>query len=180
MSLGICRQQRPRSACAYAQSDQDLHYSLTESMDTIECINREQMPGWDFKHTRDESESVHLIVFTDTFLLDAAHITGMSAVMHQCTFAWIWHARLNKKNGKHACFHIAMWEITVFFSSFGKTFFAWCFILSRKIYLWLTMSYQKKICLFCSCTLFWNIYHRINFTAKSGHDPCSFYSKVEF
>ena len=27
--------------------------------DTIECINGEQMPGWDFAHAWDESESVH-------------------------------------------------------------------------------------------------------------------------
>ena len=27
------------------QSDQGLHCLLTESLDTIECFNREQMPG---------------------------------------------------------------------------------------------------------------------------------------
>ena len=32
LSSGICGQQRPRSACAFAQSDQGLHCSLTESL----------------------------------------------------------------------------------------------------------------------------------------------------
>ena len=41
VSSGICGQRRPRSACASAQSDQGLWYPLTESLDTIECIN-----GW--------------------------------------------------------------------------------------------------------------------------------------
>ena len=41
----ICGQRRPRSACASAQSDQDLHCLLTESLDTAECIDGEQMPG---------------------------------------------------------------------------------------------------------------------------------------
>ena len=38
-SLGICRQQRPRSAWAFVQSDQDLHYLQTESLDIyrMEC-----------------------------------------------------------------------------------------------------------------------------------------------
>ena len=42
---GICGQRRPRSACASAQSDQGHRCPQTESLDTIECINGEQMPG---------------------------------------------------------------------------------------------------------------------------------------
>ena len=61
VSSGICRQWRPRSACASAQSDQGLHCPLTESLDTIKCINGKQMPGWDFAHEWDESESVHFV-----------------------------------------------------------------------------------------------------------------------
>ena len=38
VSSGICGQQRPRSACASAQSDQGLHCRLTESLDTIDTI----------------------------------------------------------------------------------------------------------------------------------------------
>ena len=52
---GICGQRRPRSACASAQSDQGLRCPLTESLDTIECMNGEQMPGWNFTHVRYES-----------------------------------------------------------------------------------------------------------------------------
>ena len=59
VSAGICGQQRPRSACAYAQSDQGLCCPLTESLDKIKCINGDQMPGCDFAHTSDKSESVH-------------------------------------------------------------------------------------------------------------------------
>ena len=55
VSSGICGQRRPGSACASAQSDQGLCCPLTESLDTVECINGEQMPGWDFVHARDES-----------------------------------------------------------------------------------------------------------------------------
>ena len=42
MFLGIYGQQRPKSACAFAQPDQGIHYPLRESFDTIECINAKQ------------------------------------------------------------------------------------------------------------------------------------------
>ena len=58
MFSGIYGQRRPRSACASAQSDLGLRCPLIESLYTIECINGEQMPGWDFAHARDESESI--------------------------------------------------------------------------------------------------------------------------
>ena len=50
VSLGICGQRRPRSACAYAQSDQGLRSPQTEALDTkknifSECFDKEQMPG---------------------------------------------------------------------------------------------------------------------------------------
>ena len=48
MTLGICRQQRPRSACPYVLSDQGFHCPLTETLDTTECINVEQMLGFFF------------------------------------------------------------------------------------------------------------------------------------
>ena len=37
---------------------------------------------------------------------------------------------------------------TVLSTSFGKTFYAWCFILNENIFFWLTVSYQKTICHF--------------------------------
>ena len=48
MSLGIYGQQRPRSTCADAQSDQGLHCLQTESLDTVEWMNGEQKTGWYF------------------------------------------------------------------------------------------------------------------------------------
>ena len=42
MPLGICRQQRPRSACMSLQSDQGLPCLLTESLDATECMNGQQ------------------------------------------------------------------------------------------------------------------------------------------
>ena len=39
------RQRRRRSDCAFVQSDLGLHCPLTESLDAIECINGEKMPG---------------------------------------------------------------------------------------------------------------------------------------
>ena len=43
VTLGICRQRRPRLACASAQSNQGLCCPQTEIFDPIECINGEQM-----------------------------------------------------------------------------------------------------------------------------------------
>ena len=48
ISSGTCGQWWPRSACAFAQSDQGLHCPLTESLDITECMNWEQRPGWYF------------------------------------------------------------------------------------------------------------------------------------
>ena len=45
VSSGICWQQRPRSACAFAQFDQGLHYPQTKLFDTTECMYGEQRPG---------------------------------------------------------------------------------------------------------------------------------------
>ena len=39
------RQQRPRLDCASEQPHQGLSCPPTESLDTIECINGEQVPG---------------------------------------------------------------------------------------------------------------------------------------
>ena len=45
MSLGICGQRRPRSACASAQSNQGLRCPLPESLGTTVCFNGGQKPG---------------------------------------------------------------------------------------------------------------------------------------
>ena len=55
MSIRIIRgQRRHRSDSADAQSDQSLHCPLTESLDTMDCINLEQRPGWDLAHAQDD------------------------------------------------------------------------------------------------------------------------------
>ena len=50
VSSCICGQGRPRSACRTMQFDQ---VPLTESLDTTECMNGEQMPGWYFVQMQD-------------------------------------------------------------------------------------------------------------------------------
>ena len=80
VSSGICGQRRPRSACAFAQSDQGLHIPLTESLNTITCTKVEQMPGWDFAHAQDESESVHFAHVRRQLFAGAAHI----ALRYKC------------------------------------------------------------------------------------------------
>ena len=56
--FGYVRTTNQRSACASAQSDHGLRFPQIESLDTIEHINREQIPGLDFTHTRDQTEPV--------------------------------------------------------------------------------------------------------------------------
>ena len=67
VSSGICGQRRPRTACASAQSDQPLRCPLTESLDTTECINGEQMPGSDFAHVECPPQSVVCLPTLDAF-----------------------------------------------------------------------------------------------------------------
>ena len=52
VSSDICRPRRPRSACASAQSVQGIHCKLKESLNTIDCMNGEQRPGWYFTNAR--------------------------------------------------------------------------------------------------------------------------------
>ena len=70
--LGICGQQMPWSACAFVQSDQDLYCMLSKSVDTTECMNREQMPAWYLAHAQGDLNLRILRVLEGTFLLDAA------------------------------------------------------------------------------------------------------------
>ena len=74
MSLGICRQPRPRSDCASAQSDQGLHCLQTKSLDTIECFSGEQMPTWNLVHAQNDLNLHILHMFKGTFSLDAAQL----------------------------------------------------------------------------------------------------------
>ena len=70
----ICRQQRPRSACASTQSDQGIHYLLTESLDTTECLSGWQRPGSYFAHAQDDLNLRILLMFKGTFSLDVAQL----------------------------------------------------------------------------------------------------------
>ena len=72
-SSGICGERRPKSACAFAQSDQGLHCLLTELLDTTECMHGEQRPGCYFAHAHDDLNLRILRMFEGTFSLDAAH-----------------------------------------------------------------------------------------------------------
>ena len=65
--FGHMRQLRPRSDCASAQSDQGLRCPQTESLDTTECFNREQMPRRDFVHVQDGVNPHVLRMFEGTF-----------------------------------------------------------------------------------------------------------------
>ena len=65
-SAGNCGQRRPRSACATAQSDLDLHCPLTELLDTRECMNGEQRPGKYFVHGQDKLNLPTLHIFEGT------------------------------------------------------------------------------------------------------------------
>ena len=57
-----------------AQSDQDLNCQLTESLDTIECINGEQRPSSYFVHVQDDLNLHILHIFKGTFSLEKAYM----------------------------------------------------------------------------------------------------------
>ena len=82
VSSVICGQQRPRSACTCRQSDHGLHCLLTKSLDTIACIIGEQMPGWDFAHMFDESESVYFTHGQRQLSLGAAHLNYVLSLLY--------------------------------------------------------------------------------------------------
>ena len=53
-----------------AQSGLGIHCQLTESLDTTEGINREQMHAWDFGHAWDDLNLLVLCLFKGKFSLD--------------------------------------------------------------------------------------------------------------
>ena len=76
--MGICIHWKPRSTCTYAQSNQSFHYLQTESLDTTECMNGEQRPGWYFAHAEDDLNLI-LCVLKGTFSLKRP------------MYVWHWH-----------------------------------------------------------------------------------------
>ena len=74
VSSSLCGPQRPRPACASAQSDQGLCCSQTESLDTVDSIeyfNGEQCPD-ETAHVEDDVNPHILRMLKDTFSLDAS------------------------------------------------------------------------------------------------------------
>ena len=76
VSSDICGQQRPRSACASAQSDQGLDCPLTEILDTTECMDIEQRSALYFVHAKNDLYSCILRMFEGNFffMLDTANL----------------------------------------------------------------------------------------------------------
>ena len=62
-AMGPCKSQEKNwaASCGMVSSGICLRCPLTESLDTIKCINGEQMPVLDFAHVWDESESVPFV-----------------------------------------------------------------------------------------------------------------------
>ena len=67
--FGYMRTTKVRISLSSAQFDQGLHSPLTESLDTIECMNREQRPGCYFVHVQDVMTPHILRTFEGTFHL---------------------------------------------------------------------------------------------------------------
>ena len=65
----MCGQRRSRSDCADAQSGQGLRCPQTESFDTIDCFNGEQVPS-----VQDDVNPHILHMFEGTFSLDASRV----------------------------------------------------------------------------------------------------------
>ena len=84
MCPGTCGQWRPRSACASTQSEQGLRCPQTDSLDTIECISREQIPGWRFEYMQDYVNMHTLRIFEGTFSLEAAHLMSFNPYPMPC------------------------------------------------------------------------------------------------
>ena len=60
------------------QSDQGLHCLLSESLDTTECMNREQRSREYFMHVQDNQNLHILCMFDGTFVLD--HHSGSNKI----------------------------------------------------------------------------------------------------
>ena len=59
-------------------------------------------------------------------------------------------------------------QITVLSTSFGKTFFAWRFILNENILFWLTISYQKPFVFYVSVFYFQIFTQKLKLRPKVG------------
>ena len=98
VSSGICGQRMPRSACAFAQSDQGFRCPQTESLETKECFNGEQMPGWDCTFVHWDMNPHVIRMFEGTFSLDAARIITVltKQITHKARKTPLFHIQVPK------------------------------------------------------------------------------------
>ena len=138
VSSGICGQRRSRSACTSAQSDQGLYYSLKESLETIEYINGDQIPEWDFLHTRDDWICTFCTCLKTRFRVKRPTsfcIFSMSDIIliYNCNYKYKnWNSRDHKH---HFC------RFRIMFSSF-------CIDIRQQIYSSFNM-FWKTVFFFC-------------------------------
>ena len=100
-------------ACADSEGpEQGLHSPLPESLDTIECINDEQIPGWDFAHVQGDVNPHIFGMLERTFLLDEAHLIGnlFSQSRNACMLRNAGHYKFASKQ---ACFAPFVKGITI-------------------------------------------------------------------
>ena len=107
VSSDICEQRGPRSAYASAQSDQGIPCPLTESLDTIECINGEQRPGWDLAHAPDDVNPNILHMLKDTFSLGTDPYEVSTYLQQQQ------QKKKKKKKEKRKCSHRNNWNSVI-------------------------------------------------------------------
>ena len=126
VSSDMCGQRRPRSACASAQSDQDLCCPLTDSLDTTECIPGEEMPWWDFAHVQDDVYPHILRMLEGTFSLNTAHIDST----HKLNWAFIARLCIRPFTRAEYCYLINLSAVTAMHSwccnIIGRTFLHLC------------------------------------------------------
>ena len=73
--VGCMRIAKDQSSLRIHQSDQGLHCSLTDLLNTTELmLNVEQKPGWYFAHAQDDLNPRIQRIFEGTFAFDAAHL----------------------------------------------------------------------------------------------------------
>ena len=127
VSSGICRQRWSRSACTSALSDQGLSCPLQESLDTTECMDWEQRPGWYFAHVQNDMFThfahvqrhfftwdgpYHLNKFTDRQMMDKCSLQLIPSGRLMCankysltSMAWIslgpWKLLLDMGSSNH-------------------------------------------------------------------------------
>ena len=84
----LCKQQRPRSEFADAQSDRGLHYPLPESLATTECMNGEQRP-WRYFACAGLSECIFYACSKFLFAWCGSYIALMKNIKRSCFWIYV-------------------------------------------------------------------------------------------